>query len=128
VASILIFTRSLQRATFPISRHVFLPPGSEGEPDLGIVLDVLVLVALRFGQEAGRVLVAVDMRRKRPRANILPAMHAEHPKADLLDQLPEVVGVAVVGHGFPERVMRGLSGTNTAPADWFLTVCRTMPP
>ena len=55
------------------------------------------------------MLVGVDRRRERPRANILPAMHAEDSKADLLDQLPEAVGVAVVGHGFPERVMRGLS-------------------
>src|SRR3954452_6710617 len=90
VASILISPRSSQKATFAISRHVFLPPGSEGEPSLGIVLDVLVSV--RVDQEAGRVLVAVDMRRKRPRADIPPAMHAEHAKADLLDQLPEAVG------------------------------------
>src|SRR4051812_34970910 len=94
----LIFCRSLERAARPVSDTYFWSPGfGEGEPDIGIALDVLVLVAVRIGQEIDRVLVPVDIRRHRPRVDVLAVKRAEHAEADLLDQRPDTVGVAVIG-------------------------------
>jgi hypothetical protein len=85
---------TLKRVVLGEMGHERGPTGAEP-----IALDILVLVAVRAGWKVDRVLVPVDMRRHRPRTDVLAVKRIEHAKADLLGQLPDAVGVAVIGHG-----------------------------
>src|SRR5690606_20646403 len=82
----------------PGQRDVFLPVRiGEGETDVGIAVDVLVLPACRVGEEIDHLLVPVRVGRHGARTNILAVMRGEHAEADFLHQVPYTCNV-VAGH------------------------------
>ena len=105
------------------------------KPTSGDGLDLVVLVAAHVGDEADHAGLAVGPRLDRPRPQAAGEMRGQHADAGLVDDVPDAVDVALLGHDalsvMDGRTSRGRGSELAAsgkPAQAFLYVSAPIAP